>query len=115
MYCHICCWLGGCDAAVPYPSGAQPFTPPAVRPNPPSPPQVFGTDVNGLPLSLDLSWLEQKAVIILLTLLVRGGLCVCVLVGLCGTGTAAVAAAAPGRLASVQPCLPPLLLRSTLT
>ncbi|PSC68490.1 hydroxylamine reductase [Micractinium conductrix] len=31
--------------------------------------EVFGTDVNGLPLSLDLSWLEQKAVIILLTLL----------------------------------------------
>ena len=22
--------------------------------------EVFGTDVNGLPLSLDLSWLEQK-------------------------------------------------------
>ena len=55
----------------------------AVRrtPNPPSP-QVFGTDVNGLPLSLDLSWLEQKAVIILLTLLVRlrGN----VWVGMCG-------------------------------
>ncbi|KAL4431026.1 hypothetical protein ABPG75_006282 [Micractinium tetrahymenae] len=31
--------------------------------------EVFGTDVNGLPLSLDLSWLEQKAVIILLSLL----------------------------------------------
>lgn len=30
---------------------------------------MFGTDVNGLPLSLDLSWLEQKAVIILMTLL----------------------------------------------
>ena len=38
---------------------------------------MFGTDVNGLPLSLDLSWLEQKAVIILLTLLVsRAGLLV---------------------------------------
>ena len=31
--------------------------------------EVFGTDINGLPLSLDLSWLEQKAVIILLSLL----------------------------------------------
>jgi hydroxylamine reductase (hybrid-cluster protein) len=31
--------------------------------------EVFETDVNGLPLSLDLSWLEQKAVIILLSLL----------------------------------------------
>jgi len=41
---------------------------PAVLPSP----QVFGTDVNGLPLSLDLSWLEQKAVIILLTLLHLG-------------------------------------------
>ena len=38
----------------------------------PTRPQVFGTDVNGLPLSLDLSWLEQKAVIILLTLLHLG-------------------------------------------
>lgn len=31
--------------------------------------EVFGTDMNGLPLSLDLSWLEQKAIIILLALL----------------------------------------------
>jgi hydroxylamine reductase len=31
--------------------------------------KVFGTDVNGLPLSLDLSWFEQKAVAVLLTLL----------------------------------------------
>lgn len=34
--------------------------------------EVFGTDVNGLPLSLDLSWLEQKAVAVLLTLLHLG-------------------------------------------
>eukprot|EP00887_Chlorella_sp_A99_P004561 scaffold84.g4561.t1 len=33
---------------------------------------AFGTDVNGLPLSLDLSWLEQKAVVVLLTLLHLG-------------------------------------------
>lgn len=44
-----------------------PPTHPCHLPCPPE--QVFGTDVNGLPLSLDLSWLEQKAVIILLTLL----------------------------------------------
>ena len=47
------------------------------RPHPPQPPtgshrQVFKTDVNGLPLSLDLSWLEQKAVAVLLTLLHLG-------------------------------------------
>lgn len=33
---------------------------------------AFGTDVNGLPLSLILSWYEQKAVAILLTLLALG-------------------------------------------
>jgi hydroxylamine reductase len=33
---------------------------------------AFGTDVNGLPLSLILSWYEQKAVVILLTLLHLG-------------------------------------------
>jgi hydroxylamine reductase len=34
--------------------------------------EVFGTDVNGLPLSIVLSWYEQKAVAILLTLLSLG-------------------------------------------
>ncbi|MBW1712288.1 MAG: hydroxylamine reductase [Deltaproteobacteria bacterium] len=34
--------------------------------------QAFGTDVNGLPLSMILSWYEQKAVAILLTLLHLG-------------------------------------------
>ncbi len=34
--------------------------------------EVFGTDVNGLPLTLILSWYEQKAVCILLTLLSLG-------------------------------------------
>jgi hydroxylamine reductase len=34
--------------------------------------EAFGTDVNGLPLSLILSWYEQKAVAILLTLLHLG-------------------------------------------
>jgi hydroxylamine reductase len=34
--------------------------------------EAFGTDVNGLPLSLVLSWYEQKAVAILLTLLHLG-------------------------------------------
>jgi len=34
--------------------------------------EAFGTDVNGLPLSLILSWYEQKAVVILLTLLHLG-------------------------------------------
>lgn len=33
---------------------------------------AFGTDVNGLPLSMILSWFEQKAVVILLTLLHLG-------------------------------------------
>jgi hydroxylamine reductase len=33
---------------------------------------AFGTDVNGLPLSMILSWYEQKAVAILLTLLHLG-------------------------------------------
>ncbi|EKD50495.1 MAG: hypothetical protein ACD_62C00527G0010, partial [uncultured bacterium] len=33
---------------------------------------AFGTDVNGLPLSFILSWYEQKAVAILLTLLHLG-------------------------------------------
>ena len=34
--------------------------------------EAFGTGVNGLPLSLILSWYEQKAVVILLTLLTWG-------------------------------------------
>ena len=34
--------------------------------------EAFGTDVNGLPLSLVLSWYEQKAVCILLSLLSLG-------------------------------------------
>jgi hydroxylamine reductase len=34
--------------------------------------QAFGTDVNGLPLSLVLSWYEQKAVAVLLSLLHLG-------------------------------------------
>lgn len=34
--------------------------------------KAFNTDVNGLPLSLDLSWLEQKAIVVLLTLLHLG-------------------------------------------
>ncbi|MCK4249365.1 MAG: hydroxylamine reductase, partial [Candidatus Omnitrophica bacterium] len=34
--------------------------------------QAFGTDVNGLPLSLNLTWFEQKAVAILLSLLHLG-------------------------------------------
>ncbi len=34
--------------------------------------EAFGTDVNGLPLSLVLSWYEQKAVVILLSLLHLG-------------------------------------------
>lgn len=34
--------------------------------------EVFNTDVNGLPLSLVLSWYEQKAVVILLSLLALG-------------------------------------------
>ena len=34
--------------------------------------EAFGTDVNGLPLSMILSWFEQKAVCILLTLLHLG-------------------------------------------
>jgi hydroxylamine reductase len=34
--------------------------------------QAFQTDVNSLPLSLILSWYEQKAVAILLTLLALG-------------------------------------------
>src|SRR5574344_425356 len=32
----------------------------------------FGTDVNGLPLSFDISWYEQKAVLVLLALLNLG-------------------------------------------
>lgn len=34
--------------------------------------EAFGTDVNGLPLSMILSWYEQKAVCILLTLFALG-------------------------------------------
>jgi hydroxylamine reductase len=34
--------------------------------------EAFGTDVNGLPLSMILSWFEQKAVAVLLTLLHLG-------------------------------------------
>jgi hydroxylamine reductase len=38
----------------------------------PSRPAPFGTDVNSLPLSLIVSWFEQQAVCILLTLLHLG-------------------------------------------
>lgn len=31
--------------------------------------EAFGTDVNGLPLSFNISWYEQKAVLVLLSLL----------------------------------------------
>jgi hydroxylamine reductase (hybrid-cluster protein) len=34
--------------------------------------KAFKTDVNSLPLSLDISWFEQKAVAVLLTLLHLG-------------------------------------------
>ncbi len=34
--------------------------------------EVFGTDVNHLPLSFNISWYEQKAVLVLLTLLSLG-------------------------------------------
>lgn len=34
--------------------------------------KAFGTDVNGLPLSFAVSWFEQKAVAVLLTLLHLG-------------------------------------------
>lgn len=34
--------------------------------------EAFGTDVNGLPLSFNISWYEQKAVLVLLTLLSLG-------------------------------------------
>lgn len=34
--------------------------------------EAFGTDVNGLPLSFNISWYEQKAVLVLLTLLNLG-------------------------------------------
>ncbi len=34
--------------------------------------EAFGTDVNGLPLSFDISWYEQKAVLVLLVLLSLG-------------------------------------------
>ena len=34
--------------------------------------EAFGTDVNGLPLSIILSWYEQKAVVVLLSLLSLG-------------------------------------------
>lgn len=34
--------------------------------------QAFGTDVNGLPLSFNISWYEQKAVLVLLSLLSLG-------------------------------------------
>jgi hydroxylamine reductase (hybrid-cluster protein) len=34
--------------------------------------KAFNTDVNSLPLSLDISWFEQKAVAVLLTLLHLG-------------------------------------------
>ncbi|MBR7123583.1 MAG: hydroxylamine reductase, partial [Candidatus Methanomethylophilaceae archaeon] len=33
---------------------------------------AFGTDVNGLPLSFNISWYEQKAVLVLLSLLKLG-------------------------------------------
>ena len=34
--------------------------------------EAFGTDVNGLPLSFNISWYEQKAVLVLLALLSLG-------------------------------------------
>ena len=34
--------------------------------------KAFKTDINSLPLSLDISWFEQKAVSVLLTLLSLG-------------------------------------------
>ena len=34
--------------------------------------EAFGTDVNGLPLSFNISWYEQKAVLVLLALLKLG-------------------------------------------
>ena len=34
--------------------------------------QAFGTDINGLPLSFNISWYEQKAVLVLLALLSLG-------------------------------------------
>ena len=34
--------------------------------------KAFGTDINGLPLSFNISWYEQKAVLVLLTLLSLG-------------------------------------------
>ena len=34
--------------------------------------QAFDTDVNGLPLSFNISWYEQKAVLVLLSLLSLG-------------------------------------------
>ncbi|MBR2394930.1 MAG: hypothetical protein IKA98_05480, partial [Candidatus Methanomethylophilaceae archaeon] len=34
--------------------------------------EAFGTDVNGLPLSFNISWYEQKAVLVLLSLLKLG-------------------------------------------
>ena len=34
--------------------------------------EAFGTDINGLPLSFNISWYEQKAVLVLLTLLSLG-------------------------------------------
>jgi hypothetical protein len=34
--------------------------------------KAFNTDINSLPLSLDISWFEQKAVAVLLTLLSLG-------------------------------------------
>ena len=34
--------------------------------------KAFGTDINGLPLSFNISWYEQKAVLVLLVLLSLG-------------------------------------------
>lgn len=44
------------------------MTPPLARP----PPQHYKTDVNQLPLSLVISWFEQKAVAVFLSLLHLG-------------------------------------------
>lgn len=57
--------------------------------------QAFGTDVNGLPLSIVLSWFEQKAVAVLLSLLSMG-------VKNIRIGPALPAFVTPGALALLQ-------------
>ena len=53
-------------------SGAMYAIVPSTRPNSVALAGAFKTDVNGLPLSMILSWYEQKACVILLTLLSLG-------------------------------------------